>query len=276
MRPPSTSQGSVPNSDLSARGDAPTGPGPSAESGLPGTSLSGVTPSDAGVTRAVDPRPLCRVIVFSLLMVCGLAWDLWTKYWVFAVLGYPHRSSDWSAGCPLLWGQFSIRLTTSFNQGALFGIGQGWGWLFATMSLIAIGFIIYWLFVRGESHSWWLTCSLGVVTAGILGNLYDRLYWHGCRLPDGSPLYGVRDFIDCSIPWIQWNEQFQPMLQAQWPYPIFNFADTFLVCGAISLVLQSLLVPQKEAGTVPERNPAAPRSESSLSSLPQVATSGSA
>ena len=60
---------------------------------------------------------------------------------------------------------------TLFNQGALFGIGQGLGWLFAALSILTAAGIVYWLFIRGEARSWWLTVTLGLILAGALGNL---------------------------------------------------------------------------------------------------------
>jgi len=61
--------------------------------------------------------------------------------------------------------------------------------------------------------------------AGTLGNLYDRLGLHGCVRPDGSAIYGVRDFLAFTF--------------GTYHYPIFNAADCFLVTGAIMLAIQS-------------------------------------
>lgn len=191
------------------------------------------------------PVPRNRWIVWTIVALTALVWDLWTKAWMFGVLGYPGRTSVWNWKTPFLWGRFEIQFTTSFNQGALFGIGQGLTLLFAALGLSAVGFIVYWLFVRGEARSWWLTLCLAAITAGTLGNLYDRLYLHGCRDAIGRPLTGVRDFIDCTIPWVQWGPNGLEWLAA-WSWPVFNFADTYLVCGAIALVLQSLFVRQPE------------------------------
>jgi signal peptidase II len=203
--------------------------------------------------RAIEPlispaahRPdwfLSRFITFLLLASGGLAWDLASKSWAFASLGYPGGQSAWNWGSPFLWGQFKIQLTTSFNQGALFGIGQGFTLGFAALSVAATVFILYWLFVRGEAKSWWLTLALSLITAGTLGNLFDRLYLHGCRDALGRPLFGVRDFLDCTIPWISWGPQGLVWVPA-WSWPVFNFADTYLVCGAVSLLIQSLFLPQ--------------------------------
>lgn len=194
--------------------------------------------------------PLSRYWCFGLLAAGGLAWDLISKAWVFEVLGYPYRKSDWQWGCRFLWGDFSINLTTWFNQGALFGIGQGFGWLFASLSIVAAAGIVYWLFVRGEAKSWWLTVTLSLILAGAMGNLYDRLYLHGCVDPvSGDPLHGVRDFFECKIPMIRYQWPFEFSLIERYDWPVFNFADMYLVTGAIMLTLYSLFVPQPQTST---------------------------
>jgi signal peptidase II len=187
--------------------------------------------------------PVSRYVFFTLLTVAGLATDLLSKAWAFQELGYPGHQSDWSWSSPFLWGRFSISFTTSFNKGALFGIGQGMTWLFALLSLVAVAFVIYWLFIRREARSWWLTVTLGLIMSGALGNLYDRLYLHGCIDSLGSPIYGVRDFVDCTIPFLRWEGGLSFSRITEYKWPIFNMADTFLVTGAIMLTLYSLFAP---------------------------------
>src|SRR5262249_25361408 len=115
------------------------------------------------------------------------------------------------------------------------------------------------LFIRGEARSWWLTMTLSLIMAGALGNLFDRLYLHRCIDVTGRPLYGVRDFINCTIPFVQWNGGFSFSRIAEYPWPIFNLADTFLVAGAIMLTLYSLFAPV----SAPAEESAAARSGSS-------------
>ena len=187
--------------------------------------------------------PASRYVVFICLTLAGLVGDNLAKWYAFKTLGYPGGQSDWSWSTPFLWGRFSIGFLTNFNQGALFGIGQGMTWLFALLSLVAIGFVIYWLFIRGEAKSWWLTVTLGLIMAGALGNLFDRLYLHHCVDAVGNPIYGVRDFIDCTIPFLHWEGGVSFTKVAEYRWPIFNLADVFLVTGAIMLTLFSLFAP---------------------------------
>lgn len=197
--------------------------------------------------------PANRYWCFGLLATTALTWDLLSKWWTFKELGYPFRQSDWNWESNCLWGRFTIDLTTSFNQGALWGIGQGYSGVFAALSLVAAAFVLYWLFVRGEARSWWLTICLALIMAGTLGNLYDRLHLHGCEFADGSPAYGVRDFLHMTIPGFRWS--FSPFsfdLVRSYEWPIFNFADSYLVTGAIMLTLHSFKAPREVAKTQAE------------------------
>ena len=165
--------------------------------------------------------PANRYFVFFLLVAAGLTGDLYSKHLVFRELAWPGKSSGL-----LLDGWITFQLFTSFNEGALWGVGQGYAWLFAILSVAAIVGVIYWLFVRGAAVSLWLTVSLGSVMAGTLGNLYDRLGLHGCVHPEtGGPWYAVRDFLLFTF--------------GGYHFPVFNFADAFLVTGAIMLFVQS-------------------------------------
>ncbi|HID22224.1 MAG TPA: signal peptidase II [Planctomycetaceae bacterium] len=170
--------------------------------------------------------PLNRYLVFILVAASGLAWDLYSKSSVFSTLGYPGQASQWVKS--FFDGWITFRLYTSFNQGALWGMAQGYTWLFASLSVAAFFGILYWLFVAKAAHSWWLTLSLGFIMAGTLGNLYDRLGLPQCVHPvTGERIYAVRDFLLFTF--------------GGWPWPVFNFADVFLVTGACMLVLHSLL-----------------------------------
>lgn len=169
--------------------------------------------------KAVPPS---RYVVFLAIALGGCAIDLATKSWIFRVLPYPCGEPWW------LWqGVFGFQ--TSLNEGALFGFGQG-GWaIFSALSVLAAFGILYWLFCLGAAQQWPLTTALACVTAGILGNLYDRVglpgltwpYGHPTH-PAGTPVHAVRDWILVMI--------------GKWPWPTFNVADSLLVCGAALLI----------------------------------------
>jgi lipoprotein signal peptidase len=104
------------------------------------------------------------------------------------------------------------------NEGALFGLGSNYkglaNLLFAIISVSAAVAIIYWSSRPTTARDPVLCVSLGLILAGTLGNLYDRLIFNG-----------VRDFL-----YFHWFE-----------FPVFNVADCCLVCGAFLLLAQALL-----------------------------------
>ncbi len=150
-------------------------------------------------------------------------------------------------------------LTTSLNEGALFGMGQGMTFVFAGLSIAASIGIIYWLFVRGGSQSWFLTIALAIITGGIFGNLYDRLglpglEWNFPADRVGEPVYAVRDWLHFQLLRKDGSIFFD--------WPVFNIADSLLVCGSVLLVLFGL------------KNPETAGAGRSVSSEPQAAASG--
>lgn len=167
-----------------------------------------------------------RFAVFALIAGVGTFCDLYSKWLVFRAFGYPNGQSR-----AFLDSWVMFRFHTSFNRGALWGIGQGFTMLFACLSLLAVGVILYWLFVRGAARSWILTLCLALIMAGTLGNLYDRLGWHGLLDPFQNPIFGVRDFLLFRF--------------GSYNFPVFNLADVFLVTGAMCLIAQALFGSMK-------------------------------
>jgi signal peptidase II len=105
------------------------------------------------------------------------------------------------------------------NHGALFGwdawMGVSANGMFAVISLLAAVAIIYWSTQAKMARDWSLCAALGLILAGTLGNLYDRIVFGG-----------VRDFIH----W-HWYRSFD--------WPVFNIADCCLVVGAGLLLAQA-------------------------------------
>lgn len=174
----------------------------------------------------MNPVPRNRYVWFGFLSILGLAVDLGSKHLVFGELGYPGGRSDWNQTFFGNWG--AACFLTSINEGALWGMGQGYTWVFALLSVVAVVGVTVWLFAYRAANSLWLTIALGLIMAGTLGNLYDRLGLHGCVRPDGTLIYGVRDFLAFTF--------------GTYHYPIFNGADCFLVTGAIMVAIQSFRV----------------------------------
>lgn len=164
--------------------------------------------------------------LFAGIAALGAAIDLVSKTVVFDRLGMPGEQP----GILLLPGMLSIE--TNLNEGALFGMGQGLGMVFAAVSLVAIVGIVAMVAQPATRGDRWLLVALGLITGGIIGNLYDRLglpglAWHAPAPRRGDAVFAVRDWIHFKLDGI-----------IDWP--IFNLADSWLVIGAALLVLLSL------------------------------------
>jgi signal peptidase II len=174
--------------------------------------------------------PLNRYAAFFALVLGGCALDLATKRWMFDRLGVPGPGRL----RPVWWLWTDVAgFQTSLNEGALFGIGQrGWP-LFSVLSVAALFGILAWLFLFGGARQWILALSLGSVTAGILGNLYDRLglpglVWQEDIWKDNVLVHHAGDTMHAVRDWIL-------VMIGRWPWPTFNVADSMLVCGAALL-----------------------------------------
>jgi signal peptidase II len=178
-------------------------------------------------------------VLFFGMAILGLTLDLASKSWIFADRGMPlQKEPIW-----LIPDVFSLE--TSLNEGALFGMGAGWGLLFIALSIAAMVGIVYWIFWGGAAHDWLLCFALGGILAGILGNLYDRLGLPGLtwttRLKPGHPdlvgerVYAVRDFLHFQYDWFDW--------------PIFNLADSMLVCGVAFLIFHAYVLEPRAKGS---------------------------
>jgi signal peptidase II len=103
-----------------------------------------------------------------------------------------------------------VRLWHVRNTGAAFSILPGATWLFIPVTLVALGLVAY-FFREFRTRSLWIHVVLGMILAGTLGNLTDRLR-------SGY----VVDFIDVGIGDLRW--------------PTFNVADPSVVIGILLLV----------------------------------------
>ena len=159
-------------------------------------------------------------IAFFLIVTFATAFDLWSKGWIFGRLGMPGAANTlW------VWNDV-LGFQTALNEGALFGMGQGFVLGFAFLSIAMFLGIVIWL-LGPFNKNWFLVIVMGLISGGIIGNLYDRLGWHQLRwLDDGfhtadTPVYAVRDWILVMIGSYHW--------------PNFNLADSYLVAGIILL-----------------------------------------
>jgi signal peptidase II len=205
-------------------------------------------PASPAVTDAPLDKPPLRSAAalsrFLLVTVAGLAVDLWTKVWSFDALVYDQaRVGDVvrvdSRTYEFIPGWLHFHCTA--NQGAVFGIGQGNRWLFVLVSAAAIGFLTYLFSTSGRQRLYQVV--LGMLLAGVLGNMYDRVV-HGY----------VRDMIYV-LPHKHWppfvrNTGWEWAQGQVFPW-IFNVADTLLCTGVALMLVYSLFVPQNAAPTDP-------------------------
>ncbi len=164
------------------------------------------------------------------LTVLGTSADLVSKQIVFEKLGLPGQSD------PVWVIEGTLGIQTAVNPGAVFGMGAGKGLVFAAFSIFALLGILLWMFRFQGFLSRWTTITLGLITGGILGNLYDRLgFWWNEYLPIEWKS-GVRD-------WILFRIEGVPFFD---PWPNFNIADALLVVGASMLFYQSLVLENQQ------------------------------
>jgi signal peptidase II len=158
-----------------------------------------------------------RMLIAIAVVVLGL--DLATKVAVVRFL---------EPGEPIRIIGDVVTLNLIRNPGAAFSMATGMTWL---LTLVAIGVVVGVIKIGRTLRSPWWALGLGLVLGGALGNLIDRLF----RAP--GPLQGhVVDFV--SVGW----------------WPVFNVADSAIVCGAVLLVVLTLFGfnPDGTRGAEPE------------------------
>ena len=185
--------------------------------------------------------PANRYVLFFVLLALGLSADLISKTMIF------DRFFDSSGGYqePYWLVDSIVGIQCSTNPGALFGMGKGLSWLFASVSVVAIGALLVWLFVFKAAVDFWLTCTLGMISGGILGNFYDRigLGWRP-EYPEEIKT-NVRDWIYVYLEGVPGCA----------PWPNFNIADSLLVIGAIMLFIHAIFQKDPKAVSTEDYSP---------------------
>ena len=190
-------------------------------------------------------------LVLALVVVVGLTVDLVTKDWAFRTVAAGPVVLEYSeivAGADPIPYHEGVRFLSPdlldfrlvLNRGAVFGIGQGRRVAFVVFTLVAISVAI-------SVFGWWTRRSalmahvaIGLILAGGLGNLYDRLM-----------IGAVRDFLymlprrelPFGISWPRGDTEVFP-----W---IYNIADVELLAGMALLLIHVQLSDRKarrEAG----------------------------
>jgi signal peptidase II len=151
-----------------------------------------------------------RIGLFVAVAVIALVLDVVSKVLVAAKLGDGQQVR-------ILGGV--IYLDEARNSGAAFSLGTGFTVVLTIIAIVVVAVIIK-TASRMRSAAW--AVALGLVLGGALGNLGDRLF--------RAPGVGRGHVVD-------WISLFGPMGEH---WPIFNLADSAIVCGAILAALVSM------------------------------------
>ncbi len=194
-------------------------------------SVSTSPPAGETSVEKIAPRPWA---FFVPLMAFFYALDQVTKIIVL-------RTMELYEFFPVIEKWFYIRYIQ--NTGAAWGILQGHGWFFITLSIIVFAVVLFlWLKKPEFFTGFWNTTGVLLLLPGILGNLTDRI------------LYGyVVDFLDWHFHWPGGG---------YYDYPVFNVADMCIVGSAICFVTGSIFAPNDEK----EREMKIAREEETMSS----------
>lgn len=196
-----------------------------------------------------SPRAWIILLVVTLI---GLAIDLGSKSWAFhsvtdepvqlqysEIVGNPSYRLPWHEGKRVLPADLlDFRLV--LNHGAVFGVGQQRRGVFIVFTVIAVA-------VGTGIFGWWTTATarcahvgIGLVLAGGLGNLYDRL------------VYGaVRDFLHMAPRWhLPFGLHWFGGSTELFPW-VFNAADMLLLAG-MAILLFTAHRPQEKKAELPQ------------------------
>jgi signal peptidase II len=156
------------------------------------------------------PGPRAQLFFWSISVIAFVL-DLLTKQAVFSRLDFGSSVS--------VIGDV-VRLIKVHNDGAAFGLFAGHpNWLIG-VSVIALIAVLC-LFLFGAFKEKIMHIALAFFTAGIGGNLYDRIFNDGL----------VRDFIDVGLNYdLRW--------------PAFNLADS-LLCIGVGLMLIATYITER-------------------------------
>ncbi|MGP4059738.1 signal peptidase II [Halobacillus sp. H74] len=153
--------------------------------------------------------------VYYIIAILLIFIDQWTKWLVVTKM-------DIGQSIQIIENFFY--LTSHRNQGAAWGILQGQMWFFYIITVVVIGFVIYYLHQYGK-ESRFIGIALSLILAGAIGNFIDRVFRKE-----------VVDFANTYI--FSYN------------FPIFNVADSALVIGVIFVMIATFIDERKKKGSL--------------------------
>lgn len=117
-----------------------------------------------------------------------------------------------------------VNLRLTYNTGFAFGLGNGYQYIWAIVSIIGTAIIIYFMKDVDFKKNLIYTIAIILVLSGTVGNMIDRIF----------SIKGVVDFFDLAF----------------MEFAVFNVADSYICVGAVFLCIYVLFIykePEKES-----------------------------
>ena len=154
-------------------------------------------------------------IIAAIIIIISVVSDQITKFWAADVL----KNGD----SIKIIGNF-LRFTYAENKGAAFSILQNQRTFFLIITIVMLIFLGY-IYFKTKNITKLSKVSIAMITGGAIGNFIDR-YRFGY----------VIDFID-----VRFGHFYN--------FPVFNIADSFVVCGTILMIILILFNKFEKSGS---------------------------
>lgn len=142
-------------------------------------------------------------ILVGIIFAASIILDQLTKLWAIKVLK--------DGGSIKIIGDF-LRFTYAENRGAAFSILQDQRVFFIIITIFMLGILAY-IYFKMKNITKLSKLAIGMIAGGAIGNFIDRVRFGF-----------VVDFIDVRF-------------GSFYNFPIFNIADSFVVCGTILMII---------------------------------------
>ncbi len=155
---------------------------------------------------------------FLLVALAGAALDLLTKHLAFVHVPLGGEVT-------VIDGLFSFGRT--LNKGVIFGIGTRAPAVWLVISVLAVPAILA-IFFSVRRPRWPMTIALGLILAGTIGNMYDRVF---------TDEHAVRDFIKFYTRTAEGPDRV---------WPLFNLADSSICVGVFLLSVEMVFFDESK------------------------------
>lgn len=152
---------------------------------------------------------ITRWQIMSIIIILALAIDLITK---------TIAQNEFKPGITIVDGFFWLAYTE--NKGAAWGSFQGNTIFLVASTLFSLGIMGY--FIKTYKDYSNVVYTITIAIGGTLGNMYERIFNNGT----------VTDFFKFKL--FGYN------------FPVFNFADIFIVCGMFAAIVFALIAEKNK------------------------------